>query len=416
MTVTIKTTSVTTTTTTRSSSGKESSSLLHGKTLGGAWHNIESVSDATYVRFLNARLPNTKENRERVRTSKRRGGDLKLPTHYNAEDWFAMFISLFIVPVGIAMYFVLWALTLPGFIIASLYLASFPKPLRIIERTKGYYLYSVFQFLLAIPALLVTFVYWVYLFVLIMPTTLLFSILTWRIANVSTNWATLKSMRQSTGFTWNDILVSLMGAMYRQGLGEFVFYFPAVVVIVPVLKYLFTCNPFLHRLSPKYINQWTVPLGLTDDQAVASAVQSISWTAHVEKDRADIDNDRFAAHYPLTPVGRAEPAAVGVQFTNSIVNFTKTTHNISGTGLRSESGKRGIYVVELFFWNPCHMVTGYVEVNVQFEGSIEHPMWCFTGDNYWGNRFYKNVDNLFWNYAPEAGEYFSGHGDAPVSR
>ena len=373
MTVTTKTTS---TSTTRRSVTSETS-LLHGRTLGGAWHNVESVTDAEYVRFLNARLPNTKENRVRVRTSKRRAGDLKIPAHYNAEDYFSMFVSLFIVPFGILMYFALWILTLPNFIIAHLYLASFAKPLKMIARTNGYYLFSVFQFLLALPSLVLIFVYWIYLLLLIVPSTLLFSILTWRIANVSSNWTTLKDMRQSTGFTWNDILVSLMGAMYRQGLGEFVFYFPAVVVIVPVLKYLFTCNPFLHNLSAKYINQWTVPLGLTDDQAVASAVQSISWTAHVEKDRADIDNDRFAAHYPLTPAGRSPPSAVGVQFTNSIVNFTKTSHNISGTGLRSHSGKRGIYVVELFFWNPCHMVTGYVEVNVQFEGSIEHPSESF---------------------------------------
>ena len=41
-------------------------------------------------------------------------------------------------------------------------------------------------------------------------------------------------------------------------------------------------------------------------------------------------------------------------------------------------------------------------------------MWCFTGDNYWGNRLYKNVDILFWNYVSEAGEYFSAHGDVDI--
>ena len=36
-------------------------------------------------------------------------------------------------------------------------------------------------------------------------------------------------------------------------------------------------------------------------------------------------------------------------------------------------------------------------------------VWCVTGDNYWGNRFYLNVDVLFWKYAVEAAEFIEEH-------
>ncbi|KAF1328500.1 hypothetical protein FI667_g6832, partial [Globisporangium splendens] len=415
---------------------------LHGRKLGGPWDDVACVSDADFVKFCNCRVPKTTENRAIAQSSGRSAGNHTVPAHYNAEDYFAMFVTgLLIAPLGIALDPVLWLLTLPCFVAMKLYLACFPKPLKMVPRRCGFYAFSVMLWLFALPALLIVTVYWVYLALVIVMASLLFSIVTYRIARVVSNWRVLREMRQWPGWTWNDIVMSLMGAMYRQRLGEFLFYFPAVVVVVPVIKYLFSCNPLIHQLSSKYINQWTVPLGVNDESALASAVQAISWTAHVEKDRKDIDDDRFAAHYPLPPAGRKPPSAIGVQFTDSIVNLTKTTHNVEGTIMRSQSGKRDIFVVELFFWNPCHMVTGYVEVNVQVGGAIEHPstllffagwwtpsewiltmlctnhvVWCIMGENYWGNRFYKNVDYLFWNYAPEASEYFQAHGDAGIAK
>uniref|UniRef100_K3WT11 Uncharacterized protein n=1 Tax=Globisporangium ultimum (strain ATCC 200006 / CBS 805.95 / DAOM BR144) TaxID=431595 RepID=K3WT11_GLOUD len=405
--------------------------LLHARSsLNGTWRETPATpsSNVDYVRLPDAYVipvePSTSAGAQAIarKQSGRFEGNLKIPDHFNAEDYYGMFISVFILPVGVLfMYPALWVLTITNFTLARLYLAPFKKPLRVIQRTRVFHVYSAIQFVLALPALLLVTVYWLYLFVLIFPTSLLFSFLSGRYKNFQANWTLLKETRQPTGFTWNDILVGLMGSMHRHGVFEFIFFFPSVVVAVPVAKYLFTVNPFIHKLSCKYANQWTEELGLTDEQAVHSAVQSISWAAHVRPDRKVIDDHEFVAHYPLVPDcdldGESPPRSViGVQFTTKIVNFTKTTHNISGTGLRSHSGSRGIYVVELFFWNPCHLVTGTVEMNVQYEGSIEHAMWCFVGENYWGNRYYKTIDNLFWRYAPEAGEYFQAHGDVGTSR
>uniref|UniRef100_K3WT10 Uncharacterized protein n=1 Tax=Globisporangium ultimum (strain ATCC 200006 / CBS 805.95 / DAOM BR144) TaxID=431595 RepID=K3WT10_GLOUD len=383
--------------------------------LGGFWTKtpiVQVAPESNSATEIGSVAESTSSNEEPIRSA----GDLKVPEHFNGEDYFAMAVALFIIPIGLAMYPALWLLTLPNFMAVKMYLVSFPRPLKMIPRTSNFYAFVDFQFVAALPAMLLIAVYWVYLLLLIAPSTLLFSIVTGRIANFSSNWELLKDTRHATGFTWNGIVVGLMGAMDRQGLYEFMFYFPSTVVAVPVIKYLFTCNPLIHKLSTKHANQWTVPLELTDDQTVASALQSMTYTTHVESDRAQIDEHEFSAHYPVIPpsASPAPTSVVGVQFTTVIVNFTKTTRNNAETGLRSELGKRGIYVVELMFWNPCHMVTGYVEVNVQHDGGVEHPMWCFTGENYWGNRFYKNIDNLFWRYAPQCGGYFKTHGDADI--
>uniref|UniRef100_K3WTD4 Uncharacterized protein n=1 Tax=Globisporangium ultimum (strain ATCC 200006 / CBS 805.95 / DAOM BR144) TaxID=431595 RepID=K3WTD4_GLOUD len=152
--------------------------------------------------------------------------------------------------------------------------------------------------------------------------------------------------------------------MHHAGLLELLLFFPTLVVVIPVFKYLLMCNPLIHNLSCKFTNKWTIPLGLPDDNAATSVEQAVAWATHAEDDRKCIDNDYFSAHYPLPPPNRVIPTTVDVQFTTILVHLVKTTRNISGTtSVRSRTGARGIYIVELYFWNPCHLMTGHVEVN-----------------------------------------------------
>lgn len=62
---------------------------------------------------------------------------------------------------------------------------------------------------------------------------------------------------------------------------------------------------------------------------------------------------------------------VGVFTTNSIITFVNADHNVNGSVFYSMTAKRSIYNVPLFVWNPCHYLTGYIEINLQHDGGIE---------------------------------------------
>jgi hypothetical protein len=95
---------------------------------------------------------------------------------------------------------------------------------------------------------------------------------------------------------------------------------------------------------------------------------------HNAKDREDIDQDIFSVYYQIPPAGKQPPAALGIQFTTSILNFTKPEQ--SEAPAKSTSAKKSIFKVSLPFSFPFHLLTGYIEVNLQHGGALEHPSKC----------------------------------------
>ncbi|KAF1315588.1 hypothetical protein FI667_g15927, partial [Globisporangium splendens] len=265
-----------------------------------AW-SPRSESDANFAKFGDDRISVTPY--------------ATFPTCFTTEDYFAMLVSIFLItPLALVVYLALWILAPPCFAALSAYLASFTMPLKIIPLTTNFYVFSALRRVLALPAIAVTFVYRLHIAVVIGISSLALSIATWRIVSVSHNWAVLEDMRQVPEWTWNDVVVGLMGSMHREGLWEFLLFFPTLVVVTPVFKYM-----LIHSLSCKFTNQWTIPLCLSDDNAVDRVEQAVVWTAVAEDDRKDSDNDCFSAHCPLPPPDRATPTTIIVQLTTILV-------------------------------------------------------------------------------------------------
>lgn len=53
------------------------------------------------------------------------------------------------------------------------------------------------------------------------------------------------------------------------------------------------------------------PLYLPEEQAVAALVRVCCWALHDKKERKDIDDDPFAAHYQSAPKTRVPPTVLG---------------------------------------------------------------------------------------------------------
>ena len=62
---------------------------------------------------------------------------------------------------------------------------------------------------------------------------------------------------------------------------------------------------------------------------------------------------------------------LGVFATNSIITLVNANHNVNGSVFYSMTAKRSIFDVPLYIWNPCHYLTGYIEINLQHDGGIE---------------------------------------------
>ncbi|OQR90329.1 hypothetical protein ACHHYP_05598 [Achlya hypogyna] len=340
-------------------------------------------------------------------STERSNGNLVVPG-YTVADVYGILLCMPIAPLGLVLYALLMVYLLPIFVLIRLYIACLAVPSRRLERHAGFQLFSMVVFLLSLPVLLLVTVYLcATLLGIVLPGSLLYGVLSCNLFRLSANLAPLKDARKVGHWSWNDVLVVVLGEVNRQGALKLAFHFPCVCVVVPVLKYVFVVNPFFFPLQEKFTNQWTEAIPFNDATIVSSLIKSVSWSVEDKSTRDEIRNDYFSANYPLPSA--KDDVVVGLQVM-SIVNFTNSIHNVMNENTRSPTAKRGIYRVPLYLYNPFHIMTGYVEVNLQFGSSLEHPsacflvevaVWCVTGTNHIGNQLYKNANVLFWQYAPQ---------------
>lgn len=193
----------------------------------------------------------------------------------------------------------------------------------------------------------------------------------------------------------------------------------------PIIKALLTTNVWLWDLEVKWCNQWTDPFwGCQSDVLQGVLVELITHCKPVTTEMSGrIDATCFCGHYahPLDPL---MATSVGLQFAPGLLNcnMTRTTHMHLGTmkGFKpeSETGNKCIFAVELYGANLWHILTGYVEVNIQEDHDgpkLEHPMWILMpADGHVGNKLYDWVNNLFARFAPQLYELVLGDIDAHV--
>ncbi|KAG1694344.1 hypothetical protein DVH05_005040 [Phytophthora capsici] len=324
-------------------------------------------------------------------------------------DLYTGFVLLLLLPLASVVYVTVGVAALPGLTLLQIYMATaLKRPTKSIKRGVGFQLLSILLGLLAIPCHVVVFLYWLVLFPVIFVFSLLYSLVSLKILLLKENLTLMESCSRWPKWNWCDTVCAVVGAMDRQGFTRFALKFPSAMVIAPMLKYLFGCNPLLYRLVIRQRCLWTSPLDFNDQKAVAAVVQATSWSLvnltdllpqQVSKP-ARKDDRIVSGHIPFPAPNRMSGTVVGVLTTNSLVTLVNADHNVNGSIFHSLTAKRSIYNVLLFVWNPCHYLTGYIEINLQHDGGIEQAMWCLVGDNYLGNPLFERFDALFWHYDP----------------
>ncbi|KAF1779771.1 hypothetical protein GQ600_5119 [Phytophthora cactorum] len=162
---------------------------------------------------------------------------------------------------------------LPGFMMLQIYkTAALKRPTKSVERGLGFQLLAVVLGIMALPCHLVVLVYWLGSFTL----AVFFGVP--EDSTVKRQLGVNTELHRWPKWSWNDTVSGLLGAMDRQGFVKFALKFPSAVVIAPLLKYLFGCNPLLYRLAIRQRCLWTSPLDFNDQKAVAAVVQAASWT------------------------------------------------------------------------------------------------------------------------------------------
>ncbi|POM70351.1 Hypothetical protein PHPALM_13222 [Phytophthora palmivora] len=358
------------------------------------------------AKLLQDSLPKTKATRATWLANHQDVDDHDRVDQVEFVDLYTSFVLVLLLPVIACSYVAVGVATLPGLLMLRIYVATaLKRPTKSIERGVGFQVVAVLLGLLALPCHVVVLLYWLVIFPVIFIFSLLYSVASLKILLLRENLALMESCSRWTKWSWGDTVCAVLGAMDRQGFGRFVLKFPSAVVITPILKYLFGCNPLLYRLAIRQRCLWTSPLDFDDQKAVAAVVQAAAFNLtdllpqQVSKP-ARKDDRIVSGHIPFPATDRMSGTVVGVLTTNSLVTLVNADHNVNGSIFHSLTAKRSIYNLLLFVWNPCHYLTGYVEINLQHDGAIEQAMWCLVGDNYLGNFLFERTDALFWHYDP----------------
>lgn len=193
-----------------------------------------------------------------------------------------------------------------------------------------------------------------------------------------------------------DYLVATMGQLTRRGALFMAAGHAWCVVVVPIDKYWVRANPFLYKLEHRFINQvCTKPCSASLGAETVGLLELLSRFKVTKEQGEAISNFEFAPHYPFPPSERRwhggmqtlERTLLGCYFTTTML--THSTHNHCGHGgsfeqlVLSNECVRPEFRVMLWYNNPFHPCTGYVEVNIlksRIDGTfrLEHPMWLVT--------------------------------------
>ncbi|RLN87024.1 hypothetical protein BBJ28_00009079 [Nothophytophthora sp. Chile5] len=400
--------------------------------VGGPWGDFVSRSDASMAKLLQDSLPKTRATRASWLASHQELSSDDRVDKVEFVDLYTGGVAVLLLPLAAVAYAAIGVAAVPGFAVAKLYVTcAMKRPTKSVERGRTFQILAILLWLLALPCHLLIACYWLVLFPTILVASAIYTIVSLKILLVRGNLALLQSCSRWPKWGWRDTVCALLGAMDRQGFAKFALKFPSAVVVAPMLKYLFGANPLLYRLTIRHRSLWTSPLDVDDQKAVAAVVQAASWTLvnltellPEQVSKPPRKDDRIVSgHLPFPAPDRMSGTVLGVLTTNSLVTLVNADHNVNGSVFHSATAKRSIYNLLLFVWNPCHYLTGYVEINLQHYGGIEqastssyqrclrseagtHPIscvvvvWCVVGDNYLGNLLFERADALFWHYDP----------------
>jgi len=285
-------------------------------------------------------------------------------------------------------------------LIACLYVYTLPQPLERVPRTYAFYFFFLIAFIFAIPAICLIFLNLILDYTMYYFFSLWYCLVNCRWAQAKSGFEKIAPFRGGPSILAKipDVFVCVMGQASRQGLWETSYIVSTMWVLMPWLKYYICCNPYIYNLDSRMVQQISTgmkELGTVDK--VATKCREIISQAKQRRTMAHrIDLWSFVPHYPYPPSDRRW--AIGMQAGGSAYpsKFTLLVHSTHADAERdgsqeqfvlSNSIARPVYRVMLWYSNPFHFLTGWVEASIstglpsqpkKMHGG-EHPMWLVSG-------------------------------------
>lgn len=251
--------------TTVSSSSMSSSPPQPGaapNTLGGPWDEYALCASDAMLKLRLQCAPKTPAHAAQWAAHHREIESVDQVVELQVVDVYTSLIALALAPVALVVYSLLVVASLPGFVVAGVYMKQLTHPLTNLERDSNFQVIASILWILALPSQCLIVVHWLLVLPFILASSVVYSLLSLKIRHFRYNAFILRGCSHWPKWRWRDTVCGLLGAIHRVGWWRFVLQFPTCVVVVPVVKYLFGANPFLYKLSIRHCNQWTSSLDL----------------------------------------------------------------------------------------------------------------------------------------------------------
>jgi hypothetical protein len=295
---------------------------------------------------------------------------VSIPPQHTWSEYYAGLLMCLLAPISTTVAFSAAVISVPPLALVCLVIP--PQPTLSIDRsTWRFRILSGLTILSSIP-LVVLVSGWLtialgFIFVATAPVCL------FRWNETRKSWAALQSYRGRWYINFLDLICAMAGTIDRQGFCETWASIPMTIVLVPLYKYLFFTNPFLHTLGLSHVNQWSDEFPHEPDFLYETLQSQICDAVLGLEQATETDSWTFSGYHQHGDGG----AVVGVQFSNIFRHLrcmllSETHHSCSP---RSKMAYRNVITVKLSFWNPFYFLTGHVEVNTRTDNGVEHPMW-----------------------------------------
>lgn len=328
------------------------------------------------------------------------------------DNYVLITTAIWMLPKLIVFLPVMLILNVVPVVLCRFFMAMMPEPMDRVQRNPVFYAWFTIVLICSLPAMLVIVLSYLLDSIVYYLFSILFCTFTCQWAQAMSNFERIRPFRGGPSIITHstDIMCCIMGQSMRQGLLEIVYMVSMMWVLIPWLKYYICCNPFIYNLDHRLVQQ--ISTGMKDLGDLASECRSdgkgveevahecrnvISRARNSRERRHRVDLWSFVPHYPYPPPGRkhsfgmqAGGSAYPAKFT-LLVNVTHADIKTKGGNqeqfVLSNSIERPVYRVMLWYSNPFHFLTGWVEASIstgmpsQPRKALggEHPMWLVTG-------------------------------------
>lgn len=305
--------------------------------------------------------------------------------------------ALWLIPKCLVFGLPLFITILPYYLLAAAYQCKMEVPTDYVRRDTSCFIIvveilgRVLLFVPRILMLLCLFLDYFFYYLFSVPYCLCCSKHGW--AGYQESQEAIDPYRWGPGWKWSDFMVCTLGQAARNGPLQCAKCLTGTALLLPWLKYFVNANPFLYPLRERFVQQISTSLQDCDLHKVHdTARRIISRSVQMEDVEEHEHLWAFIPHYPYPPPDRRW--AMGMQHVGKyfqlITHVTHAVAEIEGSTeqfILSNSVAMPVYRVMLWYDNPYHFFTGFVEASLSTGGASqpdkkhggEHPMWLVTG-------------------------------------